>query len=206
MTKLQFSKLFHNAWIKAIHPSNVISGFRKTGICPLDSTAIKISAPSEKKSESPSEMEFDPTENAESDSSDSLCNVQLPLPVFSAEQFELFNHRYENGYNLYNDQDYVAWLQQYHPDSLPDDLKPEAQEKLLQTEVLDNPYSCFDSPGWSRLIEESEEDAPVETAMDEMEDAPVETSCHAAMTWSQRRFYTWKIPSTNGTAKCQSVL
>ena len=85
--------------------------------------------------------------------------------MFSAEQFELFNHRYENGYNLYNDQDYVAWLQQYHPDSLPDDLKPEAQEKLLQ---MDNPYSCFDSPGWSRLIDESEEDAPVETAMDEM--------------------------------------
>ena len=60
---------------------------RKTGICPLDSTAIKISAPSEEKSESPSEMEFDPTENAGSDSSDSLCIVQLPLPVFSAEQF-----------------------------------------------------------------------------------------------------------------------
>ena len=92
----------------------------------------------------------------------------LPLHVFSAEQFELFNHRYDNGYNLYNNQDYVAWLQQYHPDSLPDDLKAKAQEKLLQTKVLDNPYSCFDSPGWSRLIDESEEDAPVETAMDEM--------------------------------------
>ena len=47
-------------------------------------------------------------------------------------------------------------------------MKPEAQEKLLQTKVLDNPYSCFDSPGWSRLIDESEEDAPVETAMDDM--------------------------------------
>lgn len=87
MTKLQFLKLFHNAWIKAIHPSNVISGFRKTEICPLDSTAINISAPSEEKSESTSEMEFDQTENAGSDSSDSLCNVQLPLPVFSVEQF-----------------------------------------------------------------------------------------------------------------------
>ena len=55
-------------------------------------------------------------------------------------------------------------------------MKPEAQESLLQTEVLDNPYSSFDTPGWSRLIDESEEDAPVETAMDEMEDAPVETA------------------------------
>ena len=54
-------------------------------------------------------------------------------------------------------------------------MKSEALEKLLQTKVLDNPYSCFDSPGWSQLIDESEEDAPMETAMDEM--ATNDTTC-----------------------------
>lgn len=42
MTKLHFSKLFSEAWLKASNPSNIVSGFRKTGICPLNSAAIKV--------------------------------------------------------------------------------------------------------------------------------------------------------------------
>ena len=35
----------------------------------------------------------------------------------------VFERRYANGYNLYIDQDYVTWLQENHPESLPDDLQ-----------------------------------------------------------------------------------
>ena len=42
VTKLHFSKLFSEAWLKASNPTNIVAGFRKTGICPLDSAAIKV--------------------------------------------------------------------------------------------------------------------------------------------------------------------
>ena len=43
---------------------------------------------------------------------------------FTEDQVTLFQKRYDNGYNLYHDDIilYVAWLQQEHPESLPDDI------------------------------------------------------------------------------------
>ena len=34
------------------------------------------------------------------------------------KQITLFEHHYENGYDIFLDQDYVAWLNQYHPSFL----------------------------------------------------------------------------------------
>ena len=42
VTKYQFSALFSVAWYKAIKPETLMSGFRKAGICPFNSDAIKI--------------------------------------------------------------------------------------------------------------------------------------------------------------------
>ena len=36
VTKLQFNSLFSQAWYKSIQPETIVSGFRKTGICPLN--------------------------------------------------------------------------------------------------------------------------------------------------------------------------
>ena len=55
VTKLNFSSLFSKAWMKA---ENIINGFRKTGVCPLNKEAIEcptIETSSELPSESPSE-------------------------------------------------------------------------------------------------------------------------------------------------------
>ena len=41
---------------------------------------------------------------------------------FTEDQLTLFQRRYENGYNLYHNGMYVAWLQQEHPECLPNDL------------------------------------------------------------------------------------
>ena len=46
VTKLQFNSLFSQAWYKAIRPELIVSGFRKTGICPLNKNAIIIAQPS----------------------------------------------------------------------------------------------------------------------------------------------------------------
>ena len=37
-----FMSLFSSAWLKAMHPSNIISGFRSTGVFPFDRTAIHV--------------------------------------------------------------------------------------------------------------------------------------------------------------------
>ena len=42
VTKLKFSRLFSKAWVKAIKPETIIIGFRKTGTCPFNKSAIKI--------------------------------------------------------------------------------------------------------------------------------------------------------------------
>ena len=42
VTKVKFNRLFSQAWIEAIKLENIISGFHTTGVCPLDSEAIKI--------------------------------------------------------------------------------------------------------------------------------------------------------------------
>ena len=41
---------------------------------------------------------------------------------FTEDQVTLFERRYDNGYNLYHDKMYVAWLQQEHPECVPNDL------------------------------------------------------------------------------------
>ena len=42
VTKLQFSRLFSQAWVKTIKPETIINGFKKTGVCPLNKAAISI--------------------------------------------------------------------------------------------------------------------------------------------------------------------
>ena len=39
--------------------------------------------------------------------------------MFTDEQLERFQHRYEEGYDIYVDCDYVRWLELHHPKSLP---------------------------------------------------------------------------------------
>ena len=31
----------------------------------------------------------------------------------------MFQRRYENEYDVYTDQEYISWLREFHPDSLP---------------------------------------------------------------------------------------
>ena len=42
--------------------------------------------------------------------------------VFTEEEICLFQNRFENGYDLYHDNQYVNWLRQEYPDSLPNGL------------------------------------------------------------------------------------
>ena len=52
ITRFQFSVLFSNAWFKAMTPSNITSGFRVCGVCPLNVDIFKIQEEVETRSES----------------------------------------------------------------------------------------------------------------------------------------------------------
>ena len=44
VTKFQFSALFKEAWLKAIKTETIVSGFRKTGVYPLNPNAVTVPA------------------------------------------------------------------------------------------------------------------------------------------------------------------
>ena len=119
-----------------------MSGFKKTGIFPLDKDAIQIPSlddqsstiedelererERERESESEREREREEPTTSEDDRSTSIftpsAHSTIPDITFTEEQIAQFQLRYDNGYDLYIDQDYVTWLQLHHPDSLPVEL------------------------------------------------------------------------------------
>ncbi len=46
-----------------------------------------------------------------------MLAMQLTAPQFSSEKVALFEKRYEEGYDLY-DEEYEAWLQHFHSNGL----------------------------------------------------------------------------------------
>ena len=98
-----------------------MSGYRKVGIYPFDPTAIK---PYEFCNASGSAMKLNETIPKVTEPHGSESSVHVvesdpgPLVTFvpSKEQMNLFQTRYENGYDIYEDPMYVEWLL---PDTLP---------------------------------------------------------------------------------------
>ena len=110
MTKYQF---FAAAWYKAIRPETFISGFRKVGVCPFDSTAITApdipmneaghdeagdELPDESDEENNPSVECGLMEDAESH--DVNMDDRATQATFTPKQLELFNARLDNGYVL----------------------------------------------------------------------------------------------------------
>jgi len=54
----------------------------------------------------------------------------------------LFQRRFDNGYNIYDDPLYLGWLRQEHPDSIPGskhlDVHVHEQLKFSENELLEN--------------------------------------------------------------------
>ena len=107
MTKFQFSSVFRQAWSKGMSIDNICAGFKKAGVYPFDPEAILKNC-----SESMSTGDDEDFPEDESASSS-------PEDQFTPEQLKLFEERFQNDYDIYTDNDYVAWLQEFHPDSVP---------------------------------------------------------------------------------------
>ena len=120
ISKLNFSRLFSQAWLTALSPANIIAGFRKCGIHPFNRQAIPLSheAPTDSaKPTGPSTTE-DLTTTKEDGSSTKTAPENTSSKVnFTAQQIELFSTRFMEGYDMYDDQEYVTWLQLTHPEA-----------------------------------------------------------------------------------------
>ncbi len=143
ITRYQFSALFHRAWVRGMTMLNVISGFRSTGVFPLNRKAL---APAAKP---PPKPRFNPASLAERTGlqyiplySPARRSQDTPQPpAFTAEEISHFQRRFEEGYNLSIDPRYNQWLCMYHPDtdlSSPVSPYPEnpPEDKLLQLPAM----------------------------------------------------------------------
>ena len=70
-------------------------------------------------------------------------------PTFSPETISLYEERFENGYDIYTDTNYIAWLEQFHPDCLPSlcDMFASVTSLAAHDETLNTPDSS--APGSS---------------------------------------------------------
>ena len=118
ITRYQFSALFGQAWFKGMTMQNIISGFRTTGIYPLDRSALLPANEFRDKRESLAQqkgLNFIPLYSPRSRPYHS--DVVNPAVLFTPEEIARFEHRYEEGYDI-PDERYQKWLSLYHPDSL----------------------------------------------------------------------------------------
>lgn len=154
VTKFNFMTLFAKAWCNALSPGN---SFRRAGVYPVNKGAILLPEKDQAKSSS-SSSSSGPTQQANnhsttpaksnglSESGASSCpSVTTPTgacgatptshtltssSTFTPDQLRLFEHRYEEGFNVYEDKDHVCWLEIHHPDALPSD-----RDDLVSSEV-----------------------------------------------------------------------
>ena len=111
INKYNFNLLFSEAWLRAVIPSNIISGFRTCGVYPFNPSAVSVVACDNfmPQGSSTAQMEEEDTPSIISggDSGSS--------PHISDEQEELYRRRFEEGYDL-EDAEYTRWLRRTHPE------------------------------------------------------------------------------------------
>ena len=117
VNRYNFTQLFARAWEKAMTPSNIASGFRATGICPFNRSAIKIpGVDNVSDEESPilkaTRLAYVPFISPAHPRKPDNGEVEKP---FTDEEELRFQIRYENGYDLTIDKRYNRWLQMNHP-------------------------------------------------------------------------------------------
>ena len=128
ITTNAITSLVHQAWHSSFTAVNILSGFRKCGIHPLNPGEVsdRQLAPSKavrSQNDQPS-VSSTSTLVPQSDSSlNASPDSQAPWSqsstdsssIFTEEQMKLFEKRFEEGYDL-QDEEYSAWVRIYHPE------------------------------------------------------------------------------------------
>ena len=110
--------------------------------------AILGKMPQQEAETSEQEMSIsDEVEEIEGDTAPSLdSSLEDVQPVttstFAQDELQLFERRFDNGYNLFTDKKYVAWLEKYHPGSV--DI-PSVMDAFTSVVPLEESSSLFDA-------------------------------------------------------------
>ena len=118
VTKQTFSEVFKNAWFAAVKPSLLVSAFRESGICPLNRRAIDQSklAPS---------MPY----SSQSSTSEPQDKKAMQLEkLMKPETVELYEKRFEEGYDLETDELYSIWSKMKQL-SISDNVQPSISDE-----------------------------------------------------------------------------
>ena len=105
ITSDKLASLVAEAWPHSFTALNIMSGFKKCGIYPINPSEI-------------TDRQIAPSKavcyqaGAETDAGDVPAS-----PLFSPEEEDLYKKRYEEGYNI-DDPNYIAWLKINHPTSV----------------------------------------------------------------------------------------
>ena len=110
ITPEKLSSLVAEAWPKAFTPVNILAGFKKSGIHPLNPGEITDRQVGPAKT-----FQYPPCDNKEVKSSEAESLESSSDALFSPEKVALFKTRFEENYDL-NDPEYVAWLKIFHPE------------------------------------------------------------------------------------------
>ena len=124
VTIYQFSELFASAFVKAFTPCNITSSFRVTGVFPPNRKAIPIPGDIESLGCTPTAniaekhgIEYLPFHTPRKKLEPSLNSSETltDLPNFTDAELQLFQRRFEEGYDIKTDNRYNLWLGAYHP-------------------------------------------------------------------------------------------
>ena len=138
VTKFNFCRIFSKAWCNVVTPGNVMSGFQRAGVFPFNPSAVSVTDDTNMDSSFPPSQ---PKPSAETKSrSPTVPDLNTPDTVsikssapfppessvagpstgksdssFSVQREELFQPRYEEGYDLFHPE-YEKWLKLRHPE------------------------------------------------------------------------------------------
>ena len=173
VSKFQFSKLFSQAWSKGmtidnitsfrsagIYPFNPRAILDKLPASDDGSCDVSDDTSSDEESEDGDSSGGNPQAECETQSEDPLPTSDSPpedllmdpplspppstnIPNFSPDKIELLEGRFENGYNIYTDSEYVMWLQTFHPDKAPSLADVFFSVTPIQEMALDSLSECL---------------------------------------------------------------
>ena len=116
ITKFNFNSLFSKAWLNAVTLGNVIGGFKTCGVYPFNSCAIRISMDTNIHDSVNNNLSAASGNSRYKDKGTIVTTSDKP-PELTDEQEQLYQKRYDEGYNLTVDTEYLRWLEFHHPDS-----------------------------------------------------------------------------------------
>ncbi|SMN12559.1 hypothetical protein SPBRAN_1768 [uncultured Candidatus Thioglobus sp.] len=112
ITSEAIASLVGDTWPHSVTPINILSGFKKSGISPLNPGEVSDRMLAPAKVLKP--------------------NSKSPPPNFSAEQITLYEKRFSEGYDLHDPQ-YELWLRENYPESSDADSMKTHVSKSLST-------------------------------------------------------------------------